>query len=378
MTEVRKRAARWRSAAMLALLASGPYMAEFSPAAAQPTTGSTEVPAPGSNATEPSSTFKVALVYFNLVSPAMIGFKEYLQSSGLSIRFIDKSLNGDMGRLPQVVAELKEARYDLIFTQNTNLTLGVVGADDAPTTDGLIHDLPVVFTLVADPVGSRIAPPPRTETAPILSHRNVTGTIHVVSREILFNAIRSYMPVKRLAVAYDARSSVGTRGIDDFRVFANTEGVELIPVALPPEGDGPSQERLSAMLEQLARETPDILFIPPITALTPHIAAFTAEAMRLRIPTFCALETYVERGCMAGLIAPLYNIGQLTGYKAEMILRGEAQPSEIAIESLSHYSFVVNVASAHAVGVYPPIRIIRYAQFINVGPPPPHHATPDD
>ena len=86
-----------------------------------------------------------------------------------------------------------------------------------------------------------------------------------------------------------------------------------------------------------------------------------------RLPTFCGVETLIRQHCMTGLVSPLYAVGQFAAFKAEQILTGGKDPGEIPIETLSRFSFVVNMETAHKLKVYPPMEILRFAQFIKTG-----------
>ena len=93
----------------------------------------------------------------------------------------------------------------------------------------------------------------------------------------------------------------------------------------------------------------------------------TRLAAELGMPTFCGVETLVRQHCITGLVSPLYAVGRFAGFKAEQILIGGVDPGEIPIETLARFSFVVNMEAAHRLKVYPPMEILRFAQFIKTG-----------
>ena len=97
------------------------------------------------------------------------GFRAYLAEAGLQVRYTVRDVQQDVGRIPAILEEARALAPDLIYVWGTPITLAVVGAYDDPDRQHFIHDIPVVFALVAAPVRSRIV---ENLEAP---GRNVTG-----------------------------------------------------------------------------------------------------------------------------------------------------------------------------------------------------------
>ena len=69
---------------------------------------------------------------------------------------------------------------------------------------------------------------------------------------------------------------------------------------------------------------------------------------------------------MTGFVAPLFNVGALAGYKAEQILLGKTTVQKTPIEVLPRFSFMVNMPTARALPLYPPMQVLRIAQIVGV------------
>lgn len=297
------------------------------------------------------------------------GFRDYLTAAaGRPVDFVSYSLDGDARRLPDMVARIKAERPDLVFTQTTIMAAGLLGtlADRDPARH--LTSIPVVFTFVSDPVGAGLATTP-AHGGPIVSGQNYTGTIHVVGEPVLLRGILAYRPIRRLVALYDAQEESNIRRIASLRAeAAKTPGLELEVVGLPADRPALTPELLTETLERVAATRPDMLYTIPQTALNAHLKHYYSETARLGLPTFCALETHMDAGCMAGLMPPLYLLGQFTAHKAMQVLRGEADAGAIPIESLPQFSYIINLPVVQDLKVYPSLQVMRFAHLLDRRP----------
>ena len=96
------------------------------------------------------------------------------------------------------MAEAKRERVDLIYTFGTTVTLDAVGA--VGKVDPAVHvtDIPVVFNIVADPVGADLA------TAFAATGRNLSGVSHLVPMPDQLRAMQRFRKVGKLGVIYNS------------------------------------------------------------------------------------------------------------------------------------------------------------------------------
>ena len=173
--------------------------------------------------------------------------------------------------------------------------------------------------------------------------------------------------LQKLGMLYDKSSNAQRNAEKTVRTLAEEFGLELISDS-PTE---PDVERDPAQIEPTLRRLKDagvdLLYIPPSNFFGAHAELVTGLATEIGLPTFCGVETLVYQHCITGLVSPLYAVGRFAGFKAEQILVGGLDPGDIPIETLSRFSFVVNMEAAHKLKVYPPMEILRFAQFIKTG-----------
>ena len=315
-----------------------------------------------------ADSFTIYMIVHRAGSGADAGFRDYLKANGVDAAFILRDMENDRSRLPGYVQEIKTLKPDLVYTQTTSITRAIVGRLEEADPEKHVLDIPVVFAMVSYPDRAKLVPSYSDPDASMLSKRNLTGVRHVVSDRVRLNAMLRYMPyVKKLGMLYDKSSNAQRNAEKNMRRLAEEYGLEFISDS-PTE---PDVERDPAQIEPTLRRLKtadvDLLYIPPSNFFGAHAEMVTRVATDLGLPTFCGVETLVRQHCITGLVSPLYAVGRFAGFKAEQILTGGMDPGEIPIETLARFSFVVNMESAHKLKVYPPMEILRFAQFIKTG-----------
>lgn len=302
--------------------------------------------------------FKVFVVIHREGSLADEGFMDYLTGAGLDVDFVVRNIDSDVKLLPGIVEEIKQQKPDLIYTQSTQVTVGIAGTYAETDTASFVRDIPIVFSMVADPIKAKLV---RTLERP---DRNLTGAIHVVALPVHLKAMQAYMPIKRLGILNTPNEKTQREVHEQLKVLAKPAGIEVV-AANPLGSDGlPDVYQLMPMLDKMAEMKPDLVYIPPVNFFGPHSDLLMKEALARKLPTFCAIEVQIKSGGLMGLVAPFFNVGALAGFKAEQILTGKSSVQKTPIEVLSRFSYMVNMPTARSLSLFPPMQILRFAQII--------------
>jgi putative ABC transport system substrate-binding protein len=115
------------------------------------------------------------------------GIKAVLNERGYSepsTHFIMGNAEANKAKAADLVSKFTEAKLDLIITVGTSITIPVVKQ---------IKDVPIVFTMVYDPIESGIAKDWKS------SGNNTTGTSPLVPMTELMDSLKRFIPAKRLA-----------------------------------------------------------------------------------------------------------------------------------------------------------------------------------
>ena len=304
--------------------------------------------------------FRILMLLWRGETQVEAGFRAYLAEHQLPFDLIVRDAGQDPTRIPELVAEARQLKPDLVYTWGTPLTLGVVGPYDRVDPARYLTDIPVVFTMVAYPVESRIVP------AFASSERNVTGTTHTVPVEAQIKAMRAYRSMKRLAVLYNPTEPNSVINIGELQRAAQYLDFELLAESVPLNREGrPDPDALPELVNRLVVREPQFLYLGPDTFIGEHRQTLTREALRHHLPVFAATERPIfDSPIILGLVAPYWHLGRFTAFKVEQILLQNQKPWDIPIETLHRLTYFVKLPVARQLDLYPPLAILNYAEVL--------------
>lgn len=136
---------------------------------------------------------------------------------------------GRRKRLPALAAELAGLKPDVIVTNGGTSTRL---ADRAAKAAG--RPIPIVFALLADPVGNGIVASLARPGGNITGLSNATGLLVAKRLALLKEAVPS---VRRIAVLWSPRTKNGPRQLKALQAIAPKLGLTLLPVAFAKPDD---------------------------------------------------------------------------------------------------------------------------------------------
>ena len=278
--------------------------------------------------------------------PTVEGLKAGLRDLGLvegrdviyEIRFTE----GKPEAIPPAAEGLVKAKVDVLFTSQEAAT---VAAKAATTT------IPIVFTLVRDPVGAnivaRLAQP----------GGNVTGVstrgadLMPKRLEILLTLAPA---IRRVWAVYNGADLVSSQGVVKALEVMSRLGLEIVPRGVL------SQEQLTQILKEL--RPGDALLAPDIETL--DIPALILEtSLASRIPAVFPTSAWVGYG---GLVSygPDYRAQGIQAARlVAKILRG-ARPQDLPVEGAHRLDLAVNLKTARQFGLQVPRKILVRADTL--------------
>ena len=253
---------------------------------------------------------------------------------------------GRLERLPALAAELIALKPDILFATGTQATLA---ASKATST------LPIVFVLVADPVGSGIVKSLRRPDA------NATGLslqvveIHGKRLQLLKEAFPS---VSRVAVLHNPLNVAEALLLSALKVAGATLALNLRVVEVK------SPEEFALAFKTLEIERPDALYVIEGPLAPSYLERIVEFANGRRLIAVYGSSGFVEAG---GLMS--YAINWTEHYRAaathvDKILKG-AKPADLPVEQPTRFELVLNLKTAKALGVkFPPSILLRADRVI--------------
>lgn len=288
------------------------------------------------------------------------GYKNYLARTDLSLRYVYVRSGAEV-----TPAQLREkvlaTQPDLIYAWGTPTTLALAGRHDSPYADFNLDHIPIVFTEVTDPVASGLL------TSLENGRRNLTGVSHVAPLPVQINAMLSYRPFKRIGYLHNPAEPNSAIILKRLQSMAPDHGFDVIEASLPEKSGAPSAADIAPKVAELALQKIELLYVGPITFLAfTHRDAVTQAALHHKLPTFCTTESIVRKsGCLFGLFSNDLNVGRFAGSMSKQILAGEKTARDIPASTLQRFSLLVNMQTAQALELYPPMLLLNVAEVIH-------------
>jgi putative ABC transport system substrate-binding protein len=264
-------------------------------------------------------------------------FREGLQklgwTEGRNIRIDTRWAAADAEAMQRFAQELVALQPDLILSQIT------------PTTAALLQQtrtIPIVFALVADPVGSgfvaSLSQPGGNATGFATNEGSLSGKWLELLKEI---APR----VATVAMLFNpATSTFAEYYLNPFKAAAASFGVEAIAAHVHDTSE------LEPVIAAQASEPNGGLIVMPTGFTSVHREEITSLAARYRLPAVYPYRQFTELG---GLLS--YGFDRLDNFRraatyADRILKG-AKPSELPVQLPVKFELVINLKTAMALGL---------------------------
>ena len=253
---------------------------------------------------------------------------------------------GDTSTTRRFAAELAALRPDVILGMGSLPTASLLEAT---------RTVPVVFTLVADPVGAgvvkNLARPGGNATGFSLFEYTLSAKWPELLKQVAPHVTRVAVP----------RDSTATAGIGQFAVIqamAPSVGLEVTAI------DGRDAGEIETAIVDFARAANGGMIVPAQPGSLIHRDLIIALAARHRLPA-----VYFERyfATAGGLISYGPNVidqfRRAAGY-VDRILKGE-KPGDLPVQAPTKYELVINQKTARALGLaVPPTLLARADEVI--------------
>jgi putative tryptophan/tyrosine transport system substrate-binding protein len=276
------------------------------------------------------------------------GLEKLGWTEGRNIRIdIRWMTTGNVESMQRFAKELVAQQPDLILTQSTPITATIL-----PET----RTIPIVFALVADPIGSGfVASFPQPGG-------NVTGfvTMEPTMAGKWLELLKEIAPsVARVAMLFNpATATYAEYWLNPFKDAAASFSLEAI---VAPVRD---TSELESVLAAQAHKPNGGLIVMPDTFTDTHRGEITALAARYRLP---AVYPYRQFTAVGGLLS--YGDDLIDNFRraptyVDRILKG-AKPNELPVQAPIKFALVINLKTAETLGLtVPPALLTRADEVI--------------
>jgi putative ABC transport system substrate-binding protein len=254
------------------------------------------------------------------------GIKDRLAEAGFGehkIAYVVEKAGGNKARAAELVQKLAAQKLDLIVSLGTSATVALSRE---------IKDVPIVFSMVYDPVEARIANSWKS------SGNNTTGSSPLIPMAKLMDSLKKFASVKRLAILYTPGEKNSESQLRDLQELQDKYQIKMIPVRLT------KKEEIAQLLPEVLRSS-DALFVTGSNLIDSQVQSIVEMATKSKVITISHLEDLIHKGVLLGVSADSYAVGRLAGDKAVKILKG-AKPSTLPIEPALKSAVLLNMATA--------------------------------
>jgi putative tryptophan/tyrosine transport system substrate-binding protein len=291
--------------------------------------------------------FRIGVVNeaFAATHPTVEGLKAGLREAGLAegrdVSFDIRFTEGDAQATMTAAAALVKAGVDLIVTSGESATQA---AKDSTKT------VPIVFTLVGDPVASGLV---KNLAEP---EANVTG-VSSLQTELAakrLETLKTLVPsLRRVWLIHYGGDLTANKMIARARDAAPRVKVELVPRAVL------NTQELALALAEL--RTGDGLLAPEIATLDIPVAILNAS-LKSRIPAVFTTALWVGHGGLASYGPDYYAQGVQAAGLVARLLRG-AKPADVPVEGADRIELAVNLKTADLLNITVPRKVMLRAEM---------------
>jgi putative ABC transport system substrate-binding protein len=285
-------------------------------------------------------------------APIAVGFMDALREGLKEAGFVEGSSlviqarwEPDVGKLPGHAAALVDAKVDAIVTFTTPATRAAMDATQS---------IPIVFTMVSDPVGSGFV---ASLARPGGHVTGVTNVFPDLSGKLL-ELVRTVVPgLGRAAVLLNPDNPGKRLDLEQLARAARQTRVTLQPYEVRRPAD------FAPAFGAIERTRPDALITLVETVTWLGRQEIVDFALKHKLPTAFNLGGHAEAGGLLSYAPRVSLIHQRAGALAGKVLRG-ARPADLPVEQPTHIELAVNLRTARALGLTIPQAVLARADQV--------------
>jgi putative ABC transport system substrate-binding protein len=302
---------------------------------------------------QPAGTRRIGFLETSSPSSARLQLWETLRQrlrelgyvDGQNITFASRFGEGKPNQLPRLVAELVGLQVDVLVT---------AGTPAAQAAQQATRTIPIVMTLVADPVGTGLVASLGHPGGNVTGLTNQEADLGGKRLELLLQVVPRNA---RLALIIDETNPGTVRIAQGTQAAAGALGVPLQSLGVRDPGE--LDRAFAAMQEARA----GALIVEPSSMLFTWRKRLADLALKHRLPTVFGQRQYVEAGGLMGYATDSSDLLRRAATFVDKILKG-AKPGDLPVEQPTKFELVINLKTAKALGLTIPQSMLLRADEV--------------
>jgi putative ABC transport system substrate-binding protein len=265
-------------------------------------------------------------------------------AEGRNIQIDTRWAGADVEAMKRFAKELAALQADLMITCST------------PATGAMLQQtsiIPIVFVLVADPVGSGYVASLARPGGNATGFSPLVGSLGGKWLELL----KEIAPrVARATLIFNPQTAPHVQSyLNPFKAAASSLGVE--PVVAPVD-DMPKVEFLISTSEPNSG-----LLVGPDVFTESHLAEITALTVRYRVPAVNWSRSFTELGGLMSYGTYIVDEYRRAASYVDRILKGE-KPADLPVQAPTKFELVINLKTAKELGLTIPDKLMALANEV--------------
>jgi len=274
------------------------------------------------------------------------GFIDYLADNGYKegeqVTYDFQNAQNDMNTATSIAQKFAGDKVDLILA---------IATPSAQSAAQATKDIPILFTAVTDPVVAKIVGSMDKPGA------NVTGTSDMNPIKEQLSLIKEIRPeAKKVGVIYNSGEANSVVQIDIAKKVAPELGLELVERTIT------NSSEVKQAADSLANV--DAIYVPTDNVVVSALDSVLMVAEKGKIPVVAAEGDSVKNGALITYGIDYYELGKQTGAMAVKVLKGEAKPADMPVETQKDLKLIINKKSAERFGVTLPEELLSRANEV--------------
>jgi putative tryptophan/tyrosine transport system substrate-binding protein len=274
------------------------------------------------------------------------GMREHGYIDGKDFIIDYRGAEGRPARVPELVAELVQAKVDVLVVPTPPAIRAAKQATDT---------IPIVMVTTIDPVAGGII------DSLAKPGGNITG-VSMLTRDLSGKRLEFLKDVRpnlaRVAILLDAGEPLAVTGYGTYEAPARALQIGLRSLAVR----GPNPD-LDAAIKAALEWHADALVVVSSTLLFPYRKTIADLALRWRLPTAFHGSDWVVAGGLMSYSADDLAAFRRAAYYIDRILKG-AKPRDLPVEQPTTFRLVINQATARALGIPIPSALLAFADEV--------------
>jgi putative ABC transport system substrate-binding protein len=283
--------------------------------------------------------------YQAVVDGLMDGLKNLGLKEGKHFVLEVRDAKGDLKVVEKIARGFERERIDLIYAVSTSV---------ATTVRGVTKDIPIVFCVGSDPVGSGLV------QSFVKPGGRLTG-VHYLARDLTakrLEILKELIPkLRRVVTIYDPGNRVAGEAAKLGQEESRRLGLKFV------EQHAKSVEELHESLRALKPGEADAYFYISDAMVTSQAQLIIDTMAVKRLPTMFHEQSLVARGGLASYGQNYHEIGRLSAKYVQRVLMG-THPRDLRVETVDKFELVINLKTAKALGLTIPQSVLYRADQV--------------